>query len=74
MSAVTSITQSFRIFPNLSNRGEFRGNFDLGAVTAIKKWLGWQISASNRYLSNPVLGRQRNDLLISTGLRVSFAK
>ena len=49
-------------------------NFDLGAVTALKKWLGWHVTASDRFLSNPLFGRQRNDLLISTGLRISFAK
>jgi putative salt-induced outer membrane protein len=73
-SPTTSINQSFRMFPNLSNTGEYRVNFDIGAVTAIKKWLGWHVTASDRYLSNPLFGRQRNDLLLSTGLRVSFAK
>jgi hypothetical protein len=43
-------------------------------VTAIKRWLAWQVTASDRYLSNPLLGRQRNDLLLSTGFRLSFAK
>jgi hypothetical protein len=73
-SPTTSVNQSFRIFPNLSNSGEYRANFDIGAVTALKKWLGWHVTASDRYLSNPLFGRQRNDLLLSTGLRVSFAK
>jgi putative salt-induced outer membrane protein len=73
-SPTTSVTQVFRIFPNLSHSGEYRMNFDLGAVTALKKWLGWHVTASDRFLSNPVFGRQRNDILISTGLRVSFAK
>jgi hypothetical protein len=40
----------------------------------LKKWLGWHDTASDRFLSNPVQGRQRNDLLISTGFRLSFAK
>ena len=70
----TSLTQSFRIFPNLSRTGEYRVNFDLGTVTTIKKWLGWQVTVSDRFLSNPVQGRQRNDLLLSTGFRVSFAR
>jgi hypothetical protein len=74
LSAVTNVTQSFRIFPNLSNSGEYRVNFDLSAVTALKKWMGWHVTASDRFLSNPVFGRQRNDLLISTGLRISFTK
>jgi putative salt-induced outer membrane protein YdiY len=73
-SATTNVNQSFRMFPNLSRPGEYRMNFDIGAVTALKKWLGWHVTASDRYLSNPVFGRQRNDLLISTGLRISFAK
>jgi putative salt-induced outer membrane protein YdiY len=74
LSPVTSVTQSFRMFPNLTNTGEYRMNFDLAGVTAIKRWLGWHLTASERYLSNPVLGRQRNDLILSTGFRLSFAK
>jgi hypothetical protein len=62
------------MFPNLTDTGEYRVNFDLGAVTTIKKWLGWQVTASDRFLSNPLFGRQRNDLLLSTGLRLSFAR
>jgi putative salt-induced outer membrane protein YdiY len=73
-SAATVITQSFRIFQNLSHSGEYRLNFDLGTVTSIKKWLGWNLTASDRFLSNPAFGRQRNDILLSTGLRLTFAK
>jgi hypothetical protein len=36
--------------------------------------LGLHVTASDRFLSNPVQGRQRNDLLISTGFRLTFAK
>src|SRR5262249_36012423 len=73
-SGVSSVTQSFRIFANLTNTGEYRANFDLSAVTAVKKWLAWHVTASDRFVSNPILGRQRNDLLLSTGFRVSFAR
>ena len=44
LSASTSVTQSFRFFPNLSRTGEYRANFNLSAVTAIKKWMGWHVS------------------------------
>jgi putative salt-induced outer membrane protein YdiY len=74
MSAATMVTQSFRLFNNLNHSGEYRLNFDLGTVTAIKKWLGWQLTASDRFLSNPAFGRQRNDILLSTGFRLTFAK
>lgn len=73
-SSVSSVMQAFRVFPNLTRTGEYRMNFDLGAVTAIKRWLGWHVTASDRLLSDPVFGRQRNDLILSTGFRVSFAK
>jgi putative salt-induced outer membrane protein YdiY len=74
LSAATSVTQSFRVFTNLSNTGQYRLNFDLSGVTAIKKWLGWHVTASDRFLSNPDFGRQRNDILLSTGLRLTFAR
>lgn len=73
-SGATSLTQDFHIFPNLSDTGQYRMNFDLSAVTAIKKWLAWHVTASDRYLSDPVLGHLRNDVLLSTGLRLSFAR
>ena len=69
----TSLTQSMRVFTNLTDTGAYRMNFDLGTTTALKKWLGWHITASDRFLSNPVQGRQRNDLLLSTGFRLTFA-
>jgi putative salt-induced outer membrane protein YdiY len=74
VSKGTSVTQSMRVFANLSDAGAYRVNFDLGSSTVLKKWLGWHVTASDRFLSNPVQGRQRNDLLISTGFRLTFAK
>ena len=74
VSKATTVTQATRLFTNLSDTGSYRLNFDLGANTVLKKWLGWHVTASDRFLSNPVQGRQRNDLLISTGFRLSFAK
>jgi putative salt-induced outer membrane protein YdiY len=74
VSKATTVTQATRVFTNLSDTGSYRLNFDLGANTVLKKWLGWHVTASDRFLSNPVQGRQRNDLLISTGFRLSFAR
>jgi Protein of unknown function, DUF481 len=74
LSAKTSLRQSFRMFDNLSETGVYRINFDLAANTTFRKWLAWQITASDRFLSNPVAGRQRNDILLSTGFRMTFAR
>lgn len=70
----TSLVQGFRMFNNLSQTGEYRVNFDIGATTQLKKWLNWNISFADRYLSNPVPGRKSNDLLYTTGLGFTFAR
>ena len=74
LSGVSSLQQSFRIFPNFTSGGEYRMNFDLGAVTRLKKWLSWQVTASDRFISDPVAGRKKNDVLLTTGFRVTFAR
>lgn len=70
----SSLSQKLFLYPNLTERGDYRANFDLSAVTAIRKWLGWQFTFSNRLLSNPAPGRKRNDILVTTGVRLTFAK
>ncbi|MEP7363720.1 MAG: DUF481 domain-containing protein [Acidobacteriota bacterium] len=74
LNARTSLTHGFRMFNNLSNGGEYRLNFDVGAATQLTKWLNWNVSVSDRYLSNPAAGRKNNDLLYSTGLGFTFAR
>jgi hypothetical protein len=50
-------------------------NFDVAAVTTLKKWLGWQVTISDRYLSNPIQpGLKKNDFLLTTGFRITFAR
>jgi hypothetical protein len=53
VSGATSLTEAFRVFNNLSETGEYRFTFDLGTATTLKKWLSWQITASDRFVSNP---------------------
>jgi hypothetical protein len=74
LSPVTSVFQSSRTFANLSRTGEYRVNFDVGTNTKLFRWLTWNASISDRYLSNPVPGRKRNDFLYSTGLGISFSR
>ena len=72
LSGLTTLNETFTYFANLSDTGDYRFNFDLGSVTTLKKWLSFQFTGSDHFLSNPVLERQRNDLILSSGLRVSF--
>ncbi|MBP7867480.1 MAG: DUF481 domain-containing protein [Acidobacteria bacterium] len=69
-----SLTERFVAFPNLSEGGEYRLAFDASALTTLKKWLGWHITFSDRFLSDPPAGSVRNDILLTTGLRFTFKK
>jgi hypothetical protein len=70
----TVINQRFYLFPDLSNPGEFRGTFDFATVTKLNKRLGWQNSVSDVYVTNPPLGKRQNDVIVTTGLNVSFGQ
>jgi putative salt-induced outer membrane protein len=67
-----TLQQKFALFPNLTERGDYRFATDSSAVTTLLKWLSWQVSVSNRYISNPVPGSGPNDLLISSGFRFNL--
>jgi len=69
-----SLNERFSAFPNLSDLGQYRFQFDATAATKLKKWLSWQVTVSDRYLSNPLPGLKSNDELLSTGLRLTFGK
>ena len=69
-----SLDERFSAFPNLSDLGQYRLQFDATAATKLKAWLSWQVTVSDRYLSNPLPGLKSNDELLSTGLRLSFGK
>jgi len=74
VSKITQLHQRLSFYPNISNTGQYRFNFDLTAATTIKRWLAWQLTASDRFLSNPLPGRKENDLIFTTGVRLTFAK
>ncbi|MDE3110105.1 MAG: DUF481 domain-containing protein [Acidobacteriota bacterium] len=68
----STFSETFNFFPNLSGPSGYRSTFNSVVSTAISKWLGWQFSLADNFLSNPPIGIKRNDLLLSTGLRLAF--
>lgn len=69
----TTVNEVFYFYPDLSNTGQYRFSLDAAAVTKINKWLGWQTSLSDRYVTDPpILGTKTNDVIFSTGINVSF--
>jgi putative salt-induced outer membrane protein YdiY len=72
LGKTTTVNEQFYFYPDLSNTGQYRFAFDLALDTKINKWLGWQTTASDRFLSDPIPGTLRNDLILTTGLNFSF--
>jgi putative salt-induced outer membrane protein YdiY len=70
----SALVQSFRMFDGVSGAGGNRVNFDAGLSTKLAKWFNWNLSLSDRYLSNPAPGRKTNDWLYSTGLGFTLGK
>ncbi len=68
----TLLIQKLYFYPDLTQTGNYRGTFDLGWVTKISKWLGWQNQFGDVYVSNPPEGAKKNDIVITTGLNFSF--
>jgi len=68
----TTFKERLTFFPNINEPGEYRITFDSTAVHKLSNWLSWQATLSNRFLSNPPPGRQKNDLLFTTGVRLTF--
>jgi putative salt-induced outer membrane protein YdiY len=70
----TSFNERLTFYPNLTNTGEYRLQFDTGLVTDVFRWMSWNVTFSDRFLSNPVNGREQNDILLTTGVRLVFGK
>ena len=72
--STSTLNEHFYFYPDLTETGEYRFSLDAGWVTQIKKWLGWQITVSDRYITNPpILGTKDNDVVLSTGFNFSFS-
>ena len=70
----TVLTQDLNFFPDLNNTGEYRATFDFGTVTKLTHRLGWQNTFSDIYVTNPPAGKRQNDLVLTTGLNISFGE
>jgi putative salt-induced outer membrane protein len=73
LGSITALTEDFNFYPDLTNTGQYRFALDAGAETKISKWLGWTVTLSDRYVSDPPIeGTKANDVIFSTGLTASF--
>lgn len=64
--------ERFTYYPNITDFGQYRYNFDANATVPIARWMQWTFGINNRHMSNPPNGLKSNDFLITTGIGVSF--
>jgi hypothetical protein len=68
----TLLTQSWFLYPDLTQTGEVRSLFAMGTVTKLNKWLAWQNTFGDTYVTNPPPTKLRNDLQLATGVSFTF--
>lgn len=68
----TIVTQKLYFFPDFNDLGQYRATFNLGTVTKLNKWLGWQNAFGDIYVTNPPAGKKTDDVLFTTGLAITF--
>jgi putative salt-induced outer membrane protein len=74
ISGRTTFNENFSLYPGISGPGGYRFTLNSTASTRVKAWLGWQVTFSDNFLSKPPFGLKGNDVLLSTGFRVTFGK
>jgi putative salt-induced outer membrane protein YdiY len=72
LGKATVLTQKLYGYPDLNEAGQYRAAFNFGTVTKLNKWLGWQNAFGDIYVTNPPAGTRQNDILLTTGLSISF--
>jgi putative salt-induced outer membrane protein YdiY len=70
----TTFNEIVTAYPNVTGPTGYHISLNSTLATKINTWLGWQLTFNDNYLSNPPFGIKQNDLLISTGLHITFGK
>ena len=68
------LTQKLYAYPDINEAGQYRTTFNFATVTKLSKWLGWQNSFADTYVTNPPLGARQNDIILTTGLNIAFTR
>jgi putative salt-induced outer membrane protein YdiY len=67
-----SFEHYLNFYPNLTDRGEYRIDTTSSLNTRLSSLFSFNTTLTNRVLSNPLPGRQKHELVLTTGLGISF--
>ena len=68
----TAITENLYFFPYLNDAGNYRGTFTFGVASKFYRAMTWNLNFGDIYNSVPVPGKRNNDLVLTTGLGITF--
>jgi putative salt-induced outer membrane protein len=68
----TSAKQRLVVYPNLSNSGEYRAQWDFGLAVAMSARLNLTAGLAYKYNSDPGVGIKKTDTLFTTGVAMKF--
>jgi putative salt-induced outer membrane protein YdiY len=68
----TTARQRLVLYPNLSNRGEYRAQWDAGIAVPASQSLNLTAGVSLKFNSDPGPGFKRADTLFTTGISIKF--
>lgn len=68
----TTARQRFVVYPDLSNRGEFRATWDAGIAVPATQSMNLTAGVNIKHNSDPGSGVKRTDTLFTTGITVKF--
>lgn len=74
LSDRVGINHGLNLYPSLSNAGAYRADGTFVLSTRISSRLSLTTGLTDRYISRPLPGRQRNEVLLTTGLGVNFGR
>jgi putative salt-induced outer membrane protein YdiY len=67
-------SERLTVFPNYTSLGDVRLTFESTALMKLNRWLGWETKVDQVFLSNPPLLAERNDVIVTTGLRLTYGR
>jgi putative salt-induced outer membrane protein YdiY len=71
-TANTAVNEKLYFFPYLNNAGNYRGTFDFGLASKFYRAFTWNLNFGDIYNSKPIVGKKNNDLVLTTGLGITF--
>jgi putative salt-induced outer membrane protein len=71
-TTTTVVTEKLFFYPYLNDAGNYRGTFDFGLASKFYRALTWNLNFGDIYNSKPIAGKKDNDLVLTTGLGITF--